>query len=77
MIPVIRRRIQTEAPCIQAKEEYDPAITDANEAIRLDSNLRRSIRQPQRGVLKRGGHDRALGDANEAIRLAQLRVSAS
>ena len=51
------------------KKDYDKAITDYNEAIRLDPNLCSRLRQPGRAWDDTKDYDKAIADYNEAIRL--------
>src|SRR5262249_54047897 len=52
-----------------SKREYDTAITDYNEAIRLDPTLAAAFNHRGNAHYAKGDDDRAIADYNEAIRL--------
>jgi tetratricopeptide (TPR) repeat protein len=51
------------------KGEYDRAIADFTEAIRLDPKLATAYSNRGLAYEKKGGYDRAIADFNQAIRL--------
>jgi lipoprotein NlpI len=51
------------------KGDYDRAIADATEAIRLDPKFALAYASRAGGYLDKGDYDRAIADATEAIRL--------
>jgi tetratricopeptide (TPR) repeat protein len=51
------------------KGDYDRAITDFTEAIRLNPKLGTAFSNRGLAYEKKGGYDRAIADFNEAIRL--------
>jgi len=53
----------------QDKHDYDRAIADYDEAIRLDPKYDPAFNNRGAAYLAKGGHDRAIADLNEAIRL--------
>ena len=51
------------------KKEYDKAIADYNEAIRLDPKDAMRLRQPRHRLAAKKEYDKAIADFDEAIRL--------
>ena len=51
------------------KKEYDKAIADYNEAIRLDPKYRPCLQQPRLRLDEKKEYDKAIADFTEAIRL--------
>ena len=51
------------------RRDWDRAITDFNEAIRLDPNFARAYRNRSVAYFRKGDHNRALADANQSIRI--------
>ena len=68
--PEIRLRLQQpRGRATTDKGDYDRAIADYNEAIRLDPKFAHAYSQPRHRLLPEGDLDRAIADYGEAIRL--------
>jgi hypothetical protein len=63
------RAYNTRGMILQAKGEYDVAIGDFNEAIRLDPHFKWAFRNRGNAWKAKNEFDKAIADYNEAIRL--------
>ena len=75
--PQVRRRpTATAATPGDAKKEYDKAIADYTEAIRLDPKDADGLQRPGQRLDAKREYDRAIADFNEAIRIDPKYASA-
>ena len=68
-IPRTPRRTRNRGVAWCRAKEYDKAIADFNEAIRLDPKDAPALQLPGRSLESKEEYDKAIADYNEAIRL--------